>query len=89
MNSTTETQQFQCHRCGLVKGSKLDLIQHFRFCEETLHEFTDENTEAVHSRFRLFKEKHGYKCNIKGTPGHTMKQQKSVVHYNSLNIGDK
>ena len=23
-----------------------------------------------------------------GTPGHVKKQQKSIVHYNSLNLGD-
>ena len=25
---------------------------------------------------------------LKGTPGHMKKQQKSIVHFNSLNLGD-
>ena len=40
------------------------------------------------ARYRLFEEKHGYVTNKKGTPGHAYKQQKSVVHFNSLNLGD-
>ena len=55
---------------------------------KTLLEVTDECTEAVHSRFRMFEERHGYKCNKKGTKGHREKQHKSIVHFNSLNIGD-
>ena len=55
----------------------------------TLLEVTDENTEAVHSRFRVFEETHGYKCNRKGTLGHKTRQHKSIVHFNRLNIGDK
>ena len=55
---------------------------------ETLLGVTDEVTEAIHSRFRLFEERHGYKCNKKGTLGHMKKQEQSVVHFNSLKIGD-
>ena len=49
---------------------------------------SDECTEAVHSRYRMFEERHGYQCNQKGTPGHRNKQHKSVTHFNSLYLGD-
>ena len=52
----------------------------------TLLGVTDECTEAVYSKFRIFEERHGYKCNKKGTPGHRAKQHKSLVHFNSINL---
>ena len=61
---------------------------HFELTGETLHLVTDEVTESVHSHFRIFEERHGYVCNNKGSQNHRKKQHKSVVHYNSLNIGD-
>ena len=61
---------------------------YFELTGESLLKVSDEITESVHSRYRLFEERHGYVCNMKGTPGHSRKQQKSIVHYNSLNIGD-
>ena len=63
-------------------------IDYFELTGRTLLEVTDEITEAVHSRFDIFEERHGYKCNMKGSPSHKLKQHKSVVHYNSLNLGD-
>ena len=61
---------------------------YFELTGESLLGVTDEITESVHSQYRLFEETHGYVCNKKGTPGHVKKQQKSIVHYNSLNLGD-
>ena len=61
---------------------------YFELTGESLLKVSDEITESVHSRYRLFEERHGYVCNMKGTSGHSRKQQKSIVHYNSLNIGD-
>ena len=61
---------------------------YFELTGESLLVITDEVTESVHSRYRLFEERHGYVCNRKGTPGHVKKQHKSIVHFNSLNIGD-
>ena len=55
---------------------------------ESLLSTTDEVTEAVHSRFRMFEERHGYKINRKGTDSHKKKQHMSIVHFNSLNLGD-
>ena len=122
MMPVNQPKEFQCHRCGVTKDSKLNLLQHMRFYNDTrdfLCEFlyilgplkmhiifyhyedyfekfgsyllgvTDECTEAVHSRYRLFEERHGYKCNLKRTPGHREKQHKSVIYFNSLNVGDE
>ena len=61
---------------------------YFELTGESLLSVSDEITESVHSRYRLFEETHGYLCNKKGTPGHVKKQQKSIVHFNSLNLGD-
>ena len=62
--------------------------EYFEKSGETFLGVSDEITESVHSRYRQFEEKHGYVSNKKGTKGHRLKQHKSVVHFNSLNIGD-
>ena len=56
--------------------------------EKSLLHASDEMTESVHSKFRLFEEAHGYKVNLKGSDSHRDNQHKSVVHFNCLNIGD-
>ena len=61
---------------------------YFELTGESLHLVTDEVTESVHSRFRIFEERHGYVCHMKGSQSHVKKQHKSIVHFNSLNIGD-
>ena len=61
---------------------------YFELAGDTLHKVTDEVTESVHSRYRIFEERHGYVCNKKGSQNHIIKQHKSVIHFNSLNIGD-
>ena len=54
----------------------------------TLLEVSDEVTEAVHSRLRIFEERHNYKVNDKQSEKHKEKQHKSTVHFNSCNLGD-
>ena len=61
---------------------------YFELTGESLHLVTDEVTESVLSRFRIFEERHGYVCHVKGSQSHVKKQHKSIVHFNSLNIGD-
>ena len=61
---------------------------YFELTGETLHKVSDEVTESVHSRYRMFEEKHGYSCNKKGSMDPIRKQPKSVIHFDSLNIGD-
>ena len=39
---------------------------------DSLLKVSHEITESVHSRYRLFKERHGYACNMKGTPTTTV-----------------
>ena len=62
--------------------------EYFEKTGETFLGVSDEITESVHSRYRQFEERHGYVSNKKGTKGHRFKQHISVVHFNSLNIGD-
>ena len=69
---------FLCDFCGLLFSVKKKLSDHLRIHDE----------ESVHSRYRMFEEKHGYSCNKKGSLDHIRKQHKSVIHFNSLNIGD-
>ena len=63
-------------------------MDYFKLTGKTLLDVADETTEAVHSRYRSFDERHGYVYHQKGSPIHKIKQHKSVVHYNSLNLGD-
>ena len=42
---------------------------YFELTGESLLKVSDEITESVHSRYRLFEERHGYACNKKGTSG--------------------
>ena len=55
---------------------------------ESLLYTSDEVIEAVHSRFRMFEERHGYRVTRKGTDSHKKKQHMSAVHFNGLNLGD-
>ena len=63
-------------------------LDHFELTQETLLKYSDEICEAIHSQFRMFEEKHGYKNNQKNSESHKRMQHKSVVHFNSLNLGD-
>ena len=59
---------------------------YFELTGETLLKVTDKVTESVHARYRLFEERHGYVCTKKGNITYFIKQHKSVIHYNSLNL---
>ena len=63
-------------------------IEFFDAKQETLLSYNDEFTESMHSQLRLFEEAHKYLNNKKGSKSHREMQQKSVVHINSLNLGD-
>ena len=52
------------------------------------HIDSDEICEAMHSQYRIFEEKHGYKNNNKNSDTHKKMQRKSMIHFNSLNLGD-
>ena len=64
------------------------LEDYFELSGRTLLRDTDEAVEVTHSKLRIFDERHGYKITKKGSPMHRLKQHKSSVHFNSLNIGD-
>ena len=77
----------------LSQTLKLHIIQdhyleHFEMSQETLLKYSDEIVEAMHSQYRIFDERHGYKNNNKNSDEHARMQQKSMVHFNSLNWGD-
>ena len=63
-------------------------VEHFEMSQETLLKYSDEIVEAMHSQYRIFDERHGYKNNNKNSEEHKKMQQKSMVHFNSLNWGD-
>ena len=42
----------------------------------------------MHSQYRIFEENHGYKNNKKNSATHIRMQHKSMIHFNSLNLGD-
>ena len=64
------------------------LEDYFELTGRTLLRDTDEVVEATHSKIRIFEEIHGYKITNKNTLNHKVKQHKSAVHFNSLNLGD-
>ena len=64
------------------------LEDYFELSGKTLLAHSDEVVESTHSRLRIFEERHNYKINHKGTPMHKKLQHKSIVHFNSLNLGD-
>ena len=51
---------------------------------ETFLGASDEISEAVHSRYQIFEERHGYVCNKKGTYGLRMKQHKNIIEHNNI-----
>ena len=55
---------------------------------ESLLKYSDEICEAMHSQYRIFEEKHKYTNNNKNTDSHKKSQLKSMVYFNSLNLGD-
>ena len=63
-------------------------VEHFEETGESLLKYSDEICEAMHSQYRIFEEKHGYRNNNKNSATHKMMQHKSIVHFNSLNLGD-
>ena len=81
------------HEYDLSETQKMNNIyayyeDYFELTGETLLKVTDEVTESVHAWYCLFEETHGYVCTKKGNITYFIKQHKSVVHYNSLNLGD-
>ena len=61
---------------------------YFELTGETLLKVTDKVTESVHAWYCLFEERHRYVSTKKENITRFIKQHKSVVHYNSLNLGD-
>lgn len=63
-------------------------IEHFELTGETLLKYSDEICEAIHSQYSIFDLKHKYVNNKKNSDTHLEMQHKSMVHFNSLNLGD-
>ena len=63
-------------------------VEHFELTGETLLKYSDEVCEAMHSQYRIFDFEHRYVNNNKNSDTHLEMQQKSMVHFNSLNLGD-
>ena len=63
-------------------------VEHFEMTGESLLKYSDEICEAMHSQYQIFEEKHKYTNNNKNTDSHKKSQLKSMVHFNSLNLGD-
>ena len=63
-------------------------VDHFEMSQETLLKYSDEVCEAIHSQYIIFEERHGYKNNQKNSESHKKMQHRSMVHFNSLNLGD-
>ena len=61
---------------------------YFELTGETLLKVTDEVTKSVHAYYRIFEERHSYVSTKKGNHTHIIEQHKTVVHYNSLSLGD-
>ena len=81
------------HEYDMSETLKMHIIcahyeDYFELTGETLLKVTDEVTESVHAQYCLFEERHGYAFTKKGNITHFIKQHKSVVHYNSLNLGN-
>ena len=47
MNSTKPTKIHQCHRCGVIKESKLDLFEHIIYCDDRREFICEECGELV------------------------------------------
>jgi hypothetical protein len=64
------------------------LPERLRTTGKTLQKESDEHTEQVHHRLRLFKESHQYGVSLRniGTPCQKKRQHNLVSHWNSLNI---
>ena len=67
---------------------KTHLPERLRTTGKTLQKKSDEHTEKVHHRHRLFKERHQYGVSLRniGTPCQKKRQHSLVSHWNSLNI---
>ena len=63
-------------------------VEHFEMTKESLLKYSDEICEAMHSQYRIFEDNHGYKNNNKNSTTHARMQHKSMIHFNSLNLGD-
>ena len=56
---------------------------------ETFHGKSDEIVESTHSKLKKHEEAHNYRVNNIGSPSHVIKSHKSLVHWNSVNLGNK
>ena len=63
------------------------LFDTFELTGRSLSKASDEITEAAHSALRIHDERHGYKVNDIGSAAHAKNQHKSIVSYNSRNVG--
>ena len=63
-------------------------VEHFELTGETLLKYSDEVCKAMHLQYRIFDFEHRYVDNNKNSDTHLEMQQKSMVHFNSLNLGD-
>ena len=47
-------------------------VEHFEMTNESLLKYSDEVCEAIHSQYRIFEEKHGYRNNNKNSASHAI-----------------
>ena len=63
-------------------------VEHFELTGETWLKYSDEVCKAMHLQYRIFDFEHRYVDNNKNSDTHLEMQQKSMVHFNSMNLGD-
>ena len=62
------------------------LADYFDLTGKTLLNVSDEHIEAIHSAYRKFNERHSYKIRDVTSDIHHKKQEKSLLHWNSINV---
>ena len=80
--------QFDLSETMKIHVIRAHYMDFFESKQETLLSYTDEVCESMHSQIKYFEGGHRYLNNKKGSQSHSDMQHKSVVHLNSLNIGD-
>ena len=80
--------QFDLSETMKIHVIRAHYMDFFESKQETLLSYTDEVCESMHSQIKYFEGGHRYLNNKKGSQSHSDMQHKSVVHLNSLNLGD-
>ena len=80
--------QFDLSETMKIHVIRAHYMDFFESKQETLLTYTDEVCESMHSQIKYFESGHRYVNNKKGSQSHADMQQKSVVHLNSVNLGD-